>query len=1015
LNLRSAWLGHWEPPWELGRGRRWGDTHWALSAVAQAFLLGGSEGRWPVLAWTARRSTGPRPAGPPAGFGPRPRPDWVALIRHGSPATDPLRRARRETELVATCWEALLDGDGGPWMTAGSALLDRSTLLRWVGVLGAVDAAGSLVLPPFLDLQVPTGLRKLPQGWWERLLAGMDAQGRLLPEGSPPEGLPWEELRPHLQPLRLAELPEPLRAMRGDPRLAEVPGGGWVVDPDLRAWARGWGAGPEALRALQPAGLALGDAGSPGLSAVLKGKVPPAAEAPEGWLPWIEAELASARRTEPPPRSGDPSWDRLRVRWGGELPAAGPGYPEPGEDRHGCADPFHWMASGQHAFLDHEPGRALRAFSLAHAHFSRLEAAEWARRAAANAAHSALFAAELKALPFWVKAQGVQDSPYRELDAANLALAEGRWDEADALLWGLTSTHPDFPYPWSALAERGMVEGRRDWVERARPRVLIEPLASLVEAWLDGMHLAPPEDLDAETRLIWSFHRLRQSGSDGEGFWRAWHACPNRLLRLGLGLRLLEDLPGQRTPERLLGLQSLADRTGLPHYQDRLRRLWPEPAAGDRRTPLDLVQAWLAGRTRPAWVHCGPRLPFEAGTPDLPPEPLRNRLRQDGALGPMELDGRVWWGFPLRWNRAPVGAALVELPPGAPLQAPLELELLAPWLAALSPPAAIPPQAQEGELLTDGSEPMGGLLREVARVAPTPLPLLLLGGTGTGKELLAREIHRRSGRSGAFVPVNCSAFAEGVLESELFGHVKGAFTGADRERRGAIESADGGTLLLDEVADLSPRLQSMFLRVLQEQEVRRVGSDRVHRVDVRFLAATHKPLEALVEAGGFRRDLWYRLQGTVLRLPSLRERRHELPWLLPRVVSLLARRLKREPPALAPGLAQALAALPWPGNFREFRHAVERALLRCGEEPLGPGHFPELEAPAVQERGWFEATHDFQRRLLLETLRRHRFKGTEAARTLGLARPALYTAARRLGLDLAREKERWEAEGVAPD
>ena len=1015
MNLHGAWLGHWEPPWEFGRGRRWGDTAWALAALSQAYLLGGAERRWPVLEWVARKATGPRPTGLPKGAEPRPRPEWVALLRHGSPATDPARRARHESELAASCWEALLEGDGTPWMAAGTALLDRGSLLRWVALLGAVDPAGRLHLPPFLELQVPPPLRVLPGGWWPRLLSGMDASGRLLPEGSPPVGLPWEDLQPHLQPLLLEDLPAALVPHRAAPWLHEIPGMGWMLDPALRAWGRGWGAAPAALRSLQPPALALGDGGDAGLASILKGRLPAAALVPPGWLPWIEDELQGRRRTEPPQASGQPSWDRLRVRWGGAFPGSGPACPAADEAPHPCADPFHWMAAGQRAFLDHEPGRALRAFTLAHAHFTRLEAAVWARRAAANAAHSALFAAELKSLPCWVKAQGTQDSPFRELDAANLALAEGRWEEADALLWGLTASHPDFPYAWSALAERGMVEGRRAWVEQARPRVAVEPLASLIQAWLDGMPDPAPPGLDPETRLIWSFHRLRERDTDASDLWEAWRDCPNRLLRLGLGLRLLEDRPGQRTPERLLRLQALADRTGLAHYQDRLRALWPEPAPGPRRAPQDLVRNWLAGRARPAWVRCGRQPAFEAGTPELPPEALRSRLRQDGALGPLELDGRLWWGFPLLWEGAPVGAALIELAAGEPLQAPLELELLAPWLAALAPPPVDLPEPLEGELLTDGSEPMGALLRELARVAPTALPLLLLGATGSGKELLAREVHRRSGRSGAFVAVNCSAFAEGVLESELFGHVKGAFTGADRERRGAVESADGGTLLLDEVADLSPRLQSLFLRVLQEQEVRRVGSDRAHKVDVRFLAATHKPLEALVEAGGFRRDLWYRLQGTVLRLPSLRERRHELPWLLPRGAALLARRLKREAPALAPGLAQALGVLPWPGNFREFRHAVERALLRCGEGPLGPSHFPELEAPAAQERSWFEATHAFQRRLLLETLRQHRFKGAEAARTLGLARPALYTAARRLGLDLAREKERWEAEGGTQD
>jgi two-component system response regulator GlrR len=306
---------------------------------------------------------------------------------------------------------------------------------------------------------------------------------------------------------------------------------------------------------------------------------------------------------------------------------------------------------------------------------------------------------------------------------------------------------------------------------------------------------------------------------------------------------------------------------------------------------------------------------------------------------------------------------------------------------------------------------MASVLAELARVARSRLTLLLLGPSGCGKELAAREVHRLSGRPGPLVPVNCAAFAESLTESELFGHVKGAFTGATRDRRGAIECAQGGTLFLDEVADLSPRLQSLLLRVLQEREVRRVGAERSERVDVRFLAATHRPLEALAEAGAFRRDLLYRLQGAVLTLPSLAERRHEFPHLVPRLVAQVAQDTGRPAPPLQPGLAEALAAQPWPGNFRELLHAIERALLRCPSGPLQARHFPELERPAPASGTWAEATREFQRRLLLETLRRHRFRVAEAARALGLARPALYAAARRLGLDLGRERRRTQPDG----
>ena len=252
--------------------------------------------------------------------------------------------------------------------------------------------------------------------------------------------------------------------------------------------------------------------------------------------------------------------------------------------------------------------------------------------------------------------------------------------------------------------------------------------------------------------------------------------------------------------------------------------------------------------------------------------------------------------------------------------------------------------------------------------------------------------------------MNCSAFAEGLLESELFGHLKGAFTGADRDRRGAIEAARGGTLFLDEVADLSPRLQSLLLRVLQEHEIRRVGSDHSVKVDVRFAAATHRALEDLATAGTFRRDLLFRLQGAVLRLPPLAARRHEFPFLVPRLAARAAEATKRPIPALAPGLPEALARLPWPGNVRELLHALERAVLRCEEGALRPRHFPELETPTLQTRTWEEATRAFQRRLLQDTLQACSHRAAEAAESLGLARPTLYATAKRLGVDLVAER-----------
>jgi len=315
--------------------------------------------------------------------------------------------------------------------------------------------------------------------------------------------------------------------------------------------------------------------------------------------------------------------------------------------------------------------------------------------------------------------------------------------------------------------------------------------------------------------------------------------------------------------------------------------------------------------------------------------------------------------------------------------------------------------APEPELLTDGSEPMGSVLRELDLVAPTSLTVLILGPSGSGKELAARELHRRSGRSGPLVPVNCAALAEGALESELFGHVRGAFTGADRDRPGALVSASGGTVFLDEVADLSARVQSMLLRVIQEKEIRALGSDSWKRVDLRFVAATNRPLEELARTKLFREDLLFRLQGAVLRTPALAERRHEIPYLVPRLVERIALGLGRVPPTLEPGLFQTLASQPWPGNIRQLMHSLERAIISSESAILERRHFSELtSAHGWPPCPWGEATRDFQRRHLLEVLDQHGFRITEAARGLGLSRPALYATARRLGLDLSLERAR---------
>ncbi len=1005
MTLKAAWSGHWKAPWPLTRGRKWGDLPWALFAISEAWMMGGRDNHWPRCDWEARRPFGPRPTSVPDQWYSQPDPAWVSLLRHGSAKLPAQWKGPREDPLLSWCWSALLEGDGTPFMAYGSVLLDRATRQRWIPLLGAVDETGTLQLPPFLDVLVPDSIKKLPQGWWPFLLRSLDFEGRILPEG-PLGDVPFDRLRPFLDSFVLKKLPDPLRDSIGANWLCELPDGQWMISPQVRAFARGMGPST----ALLPVSLALGDEPDASIRELLDGLVP--AIPPVGWAPSIAADLAGSPLEPCPAPGGEPTWDRLRVRWGSGLPEIPAGYPAWGGRAHPCADPFHWMAEGRRAYLAQALEIALRAFTLAHAHFERLHSSFWSDRAAANAELAALHWADHQSLPFWQKAQAKPLSPFKELNEASRLIIEGDWKAAMKRLRSLTETYPEEPHAWVLIGQRGLEEGRQDWIREALPHITDPGFRLLFAASLGAMEEAPPMELHPEQRLLWEFHRLLRGHAQPPEFWSAWEACPSHYLRLEAGLALLEARESERNPSVLLALQAIADRAAMKHHQDRLRRLWPSPVPGLELDPKELLSRWLLTRARPTWLLWGhARQAMEVmGHGEPPPDGLLSRLHQDGHVAPCELRGWIWWGFPLHWEGSAVGSVLVALKPGEALEPPLDPQLLAPWLAKLNPGILAEPVPEGGELLSDGSEPMATLLRELARVAPSELTVLILGPTGSGKELTARELHRRSGRPGPLVPVNCSAFTESLMESELFGHVKGAFTGAASDRKGAIESAQGGTLFLDEVADLSPHLQSLLLRVIQEHEVRKVGSDHSVRVDVRFVSATHRPLEELAASSAFRRDLLYRLQGTVLRLPSLRERSHEFPYLLPRLVSMIAKTNKREAPELATGLAQALARLPWPGNVRELRHAIERALLRCGNGPLKLEHFPELQQPEYQSRTWEEATHGFQRRLMLETLRRCGFRAAEAAESLGMARPALYTAAKRLGIDLIAERKNWNPE-----
>jgi len=290
-------------------------------------------------------------------------------------------------------------------------------------------------------------------------------------------------------------------------------------------------------------------------------------------------------------------------------------------------------------------------------------------------------------------------------------------------------------------------------------------------------------------------------------------------------------------------------------------------------------------------------------------------------------------------------------------------------------------------------------------VAVPDTPVLLLGESGTGKSLLARRIHERSPRAaGPLVEVDCGALAETLLESELFGHEPGAFTGAARRRRGRFERAHRGTILLDEVAELSAGAQTKLLRVLQEGEVEPLGGERARRVDVRVVAATHRDLDALVAEGSFREDLYYRLAVFPLRLPPLRERPEDLPALAGALLDRIGARVGRRGLRLAPGALRVLARRPWPGNVRELANALERAaILSPGGEVVLPD--AGLEAVARRGDGGGEPGpvpfDEGVRRLLADALRACRGKlygPGGAAERLGLKPSTLQTKMRKHGL-----------------
>ena len=334
---------------------------------------------------------------------------------------------------------------------------------------------------------------------------------------------------------------------------------------------------------------------------------------------------------------------------------------------------------------------------------------------------------------------------------------------------------------------------------------------------------------------------------------------------------------------------------------------------------------------------------------------------------------------------------------------PFDLDALMERIQSIAGPAA------PDSVNALGSSPaMRHIIALLPRLAGSSTTVLITGESGVGKERIARTIHDLGGPERPFVAINCGALTETLLEAELFGYEKGAFTGALRSRRGLFEQADGGTLFLDEIGDMSLGMQIKLLRALQERCITRIGSETPTPVNIRLLCATHRDLKEMVGNGEFREDLYYRINVVQLRVPPLRERREDILWLSRLFMSEFAGH-GQKPPVLTPAAEQALLAYPWPGNIRELRNTLERASLLTDSRSIGADHLfdrPMISSETQNSGGNLrDYLNDCEREFITRTLDASQWQIQACADTLGISRKTLWEKMRRLGIDRVEEAD----------